>query len=187
LKFLPFWPDPNTPPERGFNYTSSTSDPLDRDGVIASIDFKTSATSRWYSRFIFDSEPTAFNTAINLFRTLNPLRTWSQNIRNVASIGPHAVNEFGVHFFRRPYSPGAGGSASPTDFASTLGIPNFPSRTVDRIGVPTVSVTSLLQLGDLGSRGAVNIGNWELRDSLSLVKGAHSFKAGYHFRRHYNL
>ena len=58
---------------------------------------------------------------------------------------------------------------------------------MDRIGVPTVSVTSLLQLGDLGSRGADNIGNWELRDSLSLVKGAHSFKAGYHFRRHYNL
>jgi hypothetical protein len=187
LKFMEFWPKANTPPERGFNFTSNSSDPLDRNGVITSIDLRTSANSRWQGRFIFDSQPTNLNTAIDVFRAKHGLRTWSQNIRNVRSIGARAVNEFGVHFFRRPYNPGAGRSSSPDDFASTLGIPNFPSRTVDRIGVPNVAVTSLLLVGDNGTRGFVNIGNWEVRDSFSFVKGSHSLKAGYHFRRHYNL
>ena len=53
---------------------------------------------------------------------------------------------------------------------------------MDQTGVPRVSITNLLPLGDGGNFGPVPEGNWEVKDNVSWTQGSHLFKAGYHFR-----
>lgn len=183
-KFLQFWPAPNTA-GRGFNYTSSSPSPSDNDEIIARIDFKTSANSRWSGRFIYNNQPLLFANPLVVFTRTDNLSNWSQNITNTRTIKNNYVNEFGIHFYRRPYFPGSGRSQSPADFGKTLGIPNWPFNQVDSIGVPVVSITGFLTVGDGGSFGPVPEGNWQIKDNFTFTKGAHLIKAGYEYRRQY--
>jgi carboxypeptidase family protein/TonB-dependent receptor-like protein len=185
-KLLAFWPNPNTP--GSLNYTSTNSSAnQDNDQVIVKIDWKTSEKSRWSSRFIHDNAPFNSVNVIDTFRRVDPLSTWAQNITNSRVIGPRTVNDFGFHFFRRPYYAGGGKGPLAKGFGLTLGIPNFPLRPIDVDGVPSTTVTGFTLLGDRNFAGPVNIGNWEVRDNFAFDRGAHAFKAGYHFRRHYNF
>jgi len=185
-KLASFWPDPNTAGRLNYTSRNSSAD-QDNDQVVAKVDWKVSDGNRWSGRFIHDNAP--FNTinVIDLFRRVDPLSTWAQNLTNSRVVANGTVNDFGFHFFRRPYFPGRGGSTLAKGFGLSLGIPNFPLREIDVDGVPTTMVTGFANLGDRGLAGPVNIGNWEVRDNLAFDRSAHSFKAGYHFRRHYNF
>jgi hypothetical protein len=186
LKFLPFWPDPNT--AGAINYTSTNSNAnSDRDQIIVKFDFKFSERNRWSGRFLYDTSPINFAYVIDIFRRTDPLKTWGQNITNTRVIGNNIVNDFGVHFYRRPYFPGAGRSQTPDNFGASLGIPNFPKYPADVDGVVPLTVTGYTALGDRSLLGPVNIGNWEVRDQVAFNVKSHSLKAGYHYREHYNL
>src|SRR6185369_4518347 len=139
-KFLPFWPDPNTVGR--LNYTCGTCTVNDdRHQVIAKVDFKTSDNDRWSSRFIYDYFPIRGTNPIQTFSRVDPLGTWALNLVNTHTFHNTVVNEFGGHFFRRPYSPGMGEpSQSPQDFDKNLGLPNFPRSTADQVGVLQLNV-----------------------------------------------
>lgn len=188
-RFLGFWPEPNTP--GALNFTCSTCTVKDdRAQVIAKTDFKTSNTNRFSGRFIWDSFPIRQLNAIQLFSRVDPLGTWAANLVNTHTFGPTVVNEFGVHYFRRPYSPGRGSpSASPKDFNRTLGLPNFPRSQADvNKGVMGLSVPGFLPLGDAFWYGQAPIGNFpEIKENLSFYRGAHSFKTGYQLRRNFSF
>src|SRR5262249_11905101 len=106
----------------------------------------------------------------------------AQNITNTRTIGSKVVNEVGLHWYRRPYFPGVQTSPVPPDFPQTLGIKNFPSKTVDTRGGPRLGINNLPRVGDGGNYGPVPEGNWEVKDNVSWTQGSHLFKAGYHFR-----
>ena len=55
-KLLPFWPSPNTPGPLNYTSPDSTAN-LDNPQFISRLDIKTSDSSRWVGRFIWDSSP----------------------------------------------------------------------------------------------------------------------------------
>jgi hypothetical protein len=185
VKLLQYWPAPNTT-GRGFNFTGTSNAALDKWEILAKVDFRTSAKSRWSARFLYSDNPNLQVNTIDYFTVTNPLFNVGQNLTNTRTFGTSVVNEWGIHYYRRPYFPGfAIQEKLGPDFAKGLGIKNFPSKTVDTFGVPRVSVTNLLAIGDIGNFGPVPEGNWEVKDSVSWTRGAHLFKAGYHFRQQF--
>lgn len=186
-QFLDFWPAANTAGSLNFTcYTCRVRD--DRAQVITKIDFKTSNSDRWFGRFIWDSFPIRHENAIQIFSRIDPLSTWAGNFVNVHTFSPTVVNEFGIHYFRRPYSPGMGeASGSPQDFDTNLGLPNFPRSTADAQGVMALSVPGYLALGDSTWHGEAPIGDWEVKDNLSFYKGSHSLKVGYEWRKNFTF
>ena len=177
------WPSPNTDISRGFNYTSASNAPGNRNEYIVRMDIKTSDDSRWMGRFLYNQRPITFVNVVDAFTVINGLDNWAQNVVNTRNFGPTVVNELGLHFYRRPYNPGfpPGGP----DLASQLNFPNWPKRGVDLLGTPTTIVTGYPSIGSRGNRGPVPEGQWELKENVSWTKGNHYLKAGYHYRYHY--
>lgn len=184
-QFLQFWPASNTGGTLNFTCTTCTLKD-DRAQTIAKVDFKTSESDRWSARFIWDSFPIRHVNPIQIFSRIDPLSTWAQNLVNTHTFSRTVVNEAGIHYFRRPYSPGLGNpSGSPQDFDRNLGLPAFPRSESDAQGVLDLSVPGYLGVGDSYWHGAAPIGNWEIKDQLSVVKGSHSLKFGYEWRRNF--
>ena len=184
-QFIQFWPAPNTPGALNFTCTTcSLKD--DRSQVIAKVDFKTSQSDRWSARFIWDTFPIRHVNAIQTFSRIDPLSTWAMNFVNTHTFKSTMVNELGLHYFRRPYSPGFGPpSGSPQDFDKSLGLPNFPRSEADAQGVMNLTVPGYLVLGDSYWHGKAPIGNWEIKENLAFNKGAHSLKVGYEWRKNF--
>ncbi|MEO7652229.1 MAG: TonB-dependent receptor [Bryobacteraceae bacterium] len=183
-KLIGFYPEPNTT-GRGFNYINPKAT-NDRDSYqyIGKIDWARTASDRWAGSFVNDSTPVIANSPVDIFSVVSPLKTWIFNIRNTRTIGTSVVNDAGIYLFRRAYSPTF---VQRPGFGATLGIPQLTQTYVDLNGVPITSVTGLVNIGDQSLSGVVPIGQWEVRESLSFNKGAHSIKAGYNFRRQFFL
>ncbi len=187
-KFIPLWPDPNFT-GASYNYVSpNSSSSQSTNQYIAKIDFAESDRSQWSARFMRDSSPILQTRAFQAFSFQDPLDTWSQNLSNTRTFSPRVVNEFGAHYFMRPYTLTAGGADQFRGFGPSLGIPNWPRTSIDVDGVPGVAISGYVtSIGSGGTKGNVNVGNYEIKDNLTFLHGAHSFKAGYHFRRHFNF
>ncbi|MEO7652775.1 MAG: hypothetical protein ABIZ80_20125, partial [Bryobacteraceae bacterium] len=187
-KFLPIWPDPNIPLTLGQNFISPNSTlNEDQNQWTTKVDWNFSPTDRWYARFVWDERPLTRANVIQRFNLLDPLETYGATVANTRTFKGTYVNDFSVHLFRRPYFPGEYLSAGGEGFGKTVGWPNFPIASADVDGVPLLSITGYTGFGDGSLRGAVPIGNWEVKDNLSFNKGAHFLKMGYHWRRHYNF
>ena len=181
-KLVTFYPDPNTAGQ-AFNFTSpDSSNNANNNQFIAKVDFRVTDTDRWSARFLWDDSPITRVAAINVFRRVDPLSSFSQTISNTRTIKARYVNQFSANFYRRPYY--AGFQSSSPGFGRTLGIPNFPSSVTDENGVPVTAVTGLLTIGDGTQTGPSITGHWEVRDHLTFSKGAHFLKTGYQWRRH---
>ncbi|MEO7651825.1 MAG: hypothetical protein ABIZ80_15285, partial [Bryobacteraceae bacterium] len=183
-KLIAFYPDPNTT-GRGFNYLNpkSTND-RNTYQYIAKIDWAHTSSDRWAGSFVNDSSPIILNSAVDTFSVAAPYKTWISNMRNTRTFGPSVVNDAGIYLFRREYNPTF---VQRPGFGATLGIPQLTQTFVDLNGVPTTSVTGMINIGDQSLAGVVPIGQWEVRESISFNKGAHSVKAGYNYRRHFML
>ena len=186
LKLLAFYPDPNTDPSRGFNHTSTSSREDDTNQYLVKMDFKTSENSRWSGRFMYEER--AFQNAgqIEIFGSDAKLTQWLQNITNTRTIKDNIINEFGFHFYRRPYNPGTPWIPARSGFGQSLGIRNWPRAGIDFDGVPQIFMSGMKAIGD-GVFGTVPTGNWEIKDNVSLIRGSHFIKLGYHYRYQYIL
>lgn len=186
-KLLPLWPSPNHS-GAAYNYVSSNSVvPQATDQYIGKIDFAESAVSRWAGRYFWDSTPIVSTNVFQAFAYRDPLKSWSQNLTNTRTLSPRLINELGAHYFMRPYTLIGGGSAFP-NFGPSLGIPGWPVRPLDQDGVPRITISGYVTgIGNGSSGGKVSSGNFEIKDNLTFIQGAHAIKAGYHLRRHLNF
>lgn len=183
-KLLSFWSLPNTPGLLNFTSPDSTSN-QDNPQVIARIDFRTSQSSRWAGRFIWDASPIASAHIFSIFSAVQPLSTYGQTISNTRSIGSVLSNSASIHWFFRSYV--AGPSNPKPELPLSLGIPELLVSKVDQTGVPKVEVQGISGIGDVGVLGHANLGNWQVKDDISLGRGNHTFRAGVEFRQHYNF
>ena len=90
---------------------------------MAKIDFKTGPNSRWSGRFMYDEQPYLVTNPIDFFTRTDTLTNWAQNITNTRTFGAKVVNEFGFHWYRRPYYPGFQHSAVPDNSPARLASP----------------------------------------------------------------
>ena len=183
-KLLPFWPSPNTLGPLNYTSPDSTAN-LDNPQLISRLDLKTSDSSRWAGRFIWDSSPQVATHTFSAFSAVQPLRTFGQSLSNTRTFGSHLTNAASVHWFFRPYI--AGPSNPKAELARDLGIPELLQSEVDRSGVPKVTIQGFTGIGDSGALGHANLGNWQAKDDLSLSKGNHTLGGGIEFRQHYNF
>ncbi len=183
-KLLPFWPSPNTPGPLNYTSPDSTAN-LDNPQFISRLDIKTSDSSRWVGRFIWDSSPQVSTHPFSVFSAVQPLRTYGQSISNTRTFGSRLLNAASVHWFFRPYV--AGPSNPKPEVARHLGISELLESEVDRSGVPSVVSQGYTGIGDSGALGHANLGNWQVKDNLSLSKGSHTLGGGIEFRQHYNF
>ena len=86
------------------------------------------------------------------------------------------MNAASVHWFFRPYV--AGPSNPKPEVARHLGISELLESEVDRSGVPSVVSQGYTGIGDSGALGHANLGNWQVKDNLSLSKGSHTLGGG---------
>ena len=180
-KLLPYWPEPNT--SGALNFTSPDSrSPVDNPQIIARVDLKTSDVSRWAGRFVWDSHHWTSTRPFSTFSARHPLSTWGQVLSYDRSLGAKAQNVASFHWFRRPYET----ARPPTRGVEDLGIPELLESEVDRAGIPVVEVQGYTGIGDYPYLGPSSLGNWQVKDDLSLLQGDHALKIGLHYRRHYN-
>ncbi len=186
-RLLKFWPEPNTPGALNFTSPNSSAN-SDNPQFIARVDLRVSDNNRWSGRFAQNSAITLLTDAIQEFSYEQPLDTWAQEITNTRTFKAAFVNTASFHFFRRPYFLGV--KNPHVAEAQALGIPALGlSRVNPSGGLPRVSVTGFLGIGDSGSPpgGAVHIGNWQAKDDFSFQREGHFLKTGLEYRRHYNF
>jgi hypothetical protein len=185
-KLASFYPAPNT--VSTYNYTSpTTSNPSNPNQLLARVDVSTSPNDRWYGRFFWDKNINLDLSPISTFDEADSIGNWSQMFNNTRTFGPNLVNEFLASFYRRDYFVGPAGSLNPSvaGIDQTLGIANFPTTPIDHYGMVDILITGYIQLGSVVYKGPVNEGNWQAKDTISFVKGAHSLKGGFEWQHQY--
>jgi hypothetical protein len=190
IGILPFIPAGNVDPVAGIYSDNSQKDRVQDDKAGQRVDFINQKTGNWswYYHFddsnVFRSLPAA---SVPGFPTFTPTRAQQIVMSNTKTLGPRAVNEARVSFFRTGTTTDVpkGSFAKLSDLgfitgAGTLGIvpsgpPGFPET------VPPISFNNFsIGVPTLTTNQPNN--TWMLNDGLSLVKGSHALKFGGEFR-----
>ena len=181
-KLLGFWPAPNTP--GSLNFTSpDSSAPYDNPQFITRLDLKTSETSKWSGRFLWNSGPYLSIRPFSEFSSTQPLHTYGQSISNHRNLAGGIQNVASVHWTRRPYNSDI--SNPKTDAVQGLAVPELQAEEIDRNGIPTVEIQGFTGIGDMSLLGRSIVGNWQVKDNIAFQKGQHGIKAGVEFRQNY--
>src|SRR5579871_1720637 len=187
---LPFIPLGNVDPVSGIYSDNSQKNRISDNKAAQRVDFINDRWGSWSWYYHFD-DSTVFNAlpsaAVSGFPSFTPSRAQQIVMSNTKTLGPGAVNEARVSFFRTSTTTDRpkGGFAQLSDLgfvtgAGTLGInpsgpPGFPQYVPQlyfnnfSIGVPTLTTTQPNN-------------TWMLTDGFSMVKGSHSLKFGGEFR-----
>ena len=187
---LPYIPVPNLDPVNGLYSNDSQKNSVRDDKIGERVDFNNMKTGAWSWYYHFD-DSTAYNAlplaSVPGFPSVTPTRAQQMVMSNTKTLGPSAVNEFRVSFFRtsthKDEPEGSFAKLSSLGFVTgdgSLGIvpsgpPGFPQTVPPMyfvnfaIGVPTLTT------------GQPN-NTYMATDGFSKVTGKHSLKIGGEFR-----
>src|SRR5580700_9362699 len=190
IGILPYIPVGNIDPNAGLYSDNSQKDRIQDDKTGQRVDFINQKTGNWSWYYHFD-DSTVTNAlpaaSVSGFPSLTPSRAQEIVMSNTKTLGPTAVNEARVSFFRTSVTKdkpkGSFASLSDLGFVTgvgTLGInpsgpPGFPQYVPQiyfnnfAIGEPTLTTTQPNN-------------TWQLSDNFSKVSGNHSLKFGGEFR-----
>jgi len=185
LKLLEFYPPPNVA-GAGLqrNYLALQNNRTDKDQFTQRIDFVESAKSSWFGRYSWGDEQ-AIAPALKLNGTNLQTHVNQWMIDNTRVLRPNIVNEFRFgysHFFN---SFGRE-LAFQRDVVKELGLTAVGLNDPPPVawGIPAVSITGFSGFGDDSEGPYVNYNHtFQWTDSLSWIRGAHSFKFGADIRR----
>src|SRR6266478_224788 len=187
---LPFIPVGNIDPNTGLFSDSGQKNRIQDDKAAQRVDFVNQMTGNWSWYYHFD-DSNAFNALPNAsvpgFPSFTPTRAQQIVMSNTKTLGPTAVNEARVSFFRtatiKDKPKGSFAKLSDLGFVTgicTLGInpsgpPGFPEYMPQmgfnnfNVGVPTLTTTQPNN-------------TWTFSDGFSKVHGSHTLKFGGEFR-----
>ena len=183
-KFLQFYPSPNLTPGAGstINFQQSQGAPRNKDQFILRLDFTESAKSQWFGRYSWNDE-NQLNEGL-LLNGNKVLTNVEQYVgSNIRVFSPAVVNEarFGYNRF---FNSAGRQLAFQRDVVTELGIPGLSGGTPVTYGIPGISLTKYSGFGDDSDGPYANDNNsLQFVDSLSIVRGLHSFKIGGEYRR----
>ena len=190
IGILPYIPVGNVDPNAGLYSDNSQKNRIQDDKTGQRVDFINQKTGNWSWYYHFDDSTVTSAlpaASVSGFPSLTPSRAQEIVMSDTKTLGPTAVNEARVSFFRTSVTKdkpkGSFAKLSDLGFITgigTLGInpsgpPGFPQY-VPQIyfnnfvtGVPTLTTTQPNN-------------TWQLSDNFSKVAGAHSLKFGGEFR-----
>jgi len=191
IGILPYIPLPNLDPSLGLYSDNSQKNRLQDDKAGQRVDLNNEKTGNWYWYYHFD-DSNVFNALPNGppsvpgFPSFTPTRAQEIVMSNTKTLGPGAVNEARVSFFRTSTHAneprGSFAKLSDLGFVTgpgTLGIipnePGFPQY------VPQLTFNSFTTGVPALATGQPN-NTWQLSDGFSKVMGNHNLKFGGEFR-----
>ncbi len=190
IGILPYIPLPNLDPATGTYSDDSQRNTVRDDKAAQRVDFNNVKTGNWSFYYHFD-DSTVYNAlpaaSVPGFPGETPARAQEGVMSNIKTLGPTAVNEFRVSFFRTATTTnkpeGSYANLSDLGFVTgpgTLGIiPSGPAgfpQTVPPIYFNSFSIgVNTLTTGQPDN-------TWQFSDSFSKVAGPHSLKFGGEFR-----
>jgi hypothetical protein len=200
MKLIALFPDPNIPSAvarqgvpgswtGGANYQFQYSVPVDTLSYDVRIDHTLNTNNRIFGRFSnytvdrqdppWTSNPVAGN---GNFATQYHIRGKSVALSWTDAISSSMVNELRGGFSRDYAHSDPLGLAVGTSLASNYGLTGVPNGPADA-GIPPINISELTRLGTAPWRPQVQIAQvWQLLDTLSWLKGDHSFKFGFEHR-----
>lgn len=187
-KLAALYPAPNAPGISPFTFASSPKIPDNADSFDVRLDRNISQNDTMFGVYDFYSERAKVETgpfpnplATGGFTAINRLRgmvlgvTWDHIFR------PDLVNDFRLGFNRirsisAPLAPQ--GSA-----AQQFNIPGAPNNQFV-FGLPFITVSGFNFLGTAGWRPQFQVSQvYQLLDNLSYIRGTHSYKFGFEYKR----
>ncbi len=200
MKLLALYPDPNIPSAvarqglpgswtGGSNYQFQYSDPNDTYSYDVRIDHSFNQNNRIFGRFsdftVDRQDPpwtSNFVAGNGNFATQYHIRGKSVALSWTDVLSPSVLNELRGGFSRDFAHSDPIGVQLGTSAAGTYGLTGIPASPFDA-GIPPINIGGLQRLGTAPWRPQVQIAQvWQLLDTLSWLKGDHSFKFGYEFR-----
>ena len=185
--FVPFYPLPNKAPANASganNFVTNYSQVLTRDAYLAKGDYNLTDKDRVSFRYMYNSDNLDYSTVMTNIGAENRVPALRhQNFyygTYTRTITPTVVNEFRFTFgdrinWSRAY--GLGGN-----WPSTLGLKGVPDD-----AFPAIAVSGLRTMGSTAQeRRQLPIRQFQYVDNLSWIRGRHSLKFGYEFRRSIN-
>ena len=177
--FLPFYPGPNT--SNGFyNYVPSSRNTVDKFDIRADHYFSRSdsLTSTFSFNQVANYAPGAFpaNGGVNQY-----VRRQAAAMSETHTFGPAMLNELRLNYVRTRESNSQQGLG--TNYTVQSGIGGFDQQSASFPGFPGLSIS-----GYLGFNGNAFVpiifrdNTWEIGDSMTWLRGAHTIKAGGLFR-----
>ena len=187
LKLLAYYPLPNraaTNLAGANNYVANGVNTLTHDFWSVKVDHNFGAKDRISGRYLFNRDNT---NVISPFPTQGPDPT-TFNIANqksalgdwIHTLTPSTVNELRVNIARRiahALSAGVGG-----DYDQKIGLTGVAGN-----AFPNIQASGLVALGNVNQeRQQYPIDQQQIVENISTLKGRHSLKAGFEFRRSRN-
>jgi hypothetical protein len=200
-KLLALYPNPNIPSavarqgQAGSwngspNYQFQYAVPNDTYSYDVRIDHNLNANNHIfgrYSNFTVDRQDPPWTSDPNAgngnFATQYRIRGKSLGLAWTDVLGSSMVNELRGGFNRDYAHSDPIGLQLGQSAASTVGLNGIPAGPNDA-GIPPINITGLQRLGTAPWRPQVQIAQtWQLLDTLSWLKGSHSYKFGFEHRR----
>ena len=186
LKFLKYYNSASTLGAN--NFTQTSSQPLNRDGLVVRIDFIESSNSQWMGRYNWGDENTSTQN-LNLAGTKVLTHYKQYTGSNTRSLTSNLVNviRFGYTSFFNSLGTLSAGSL---DVVAEIGIPNQNSGAEITWGIPNVAFNGggFTGIGDANDGPfAIDNNTLQIVNKLSWVHGKHTFGFGGEYnRQNYN-
>jgi hypothetical protein len=178
--FLPLVPE--SPSGR---VTALSPTRIDDDMLMVRVDLQQSAKNSVFANYYRDrslrNRPTLAAGNIPGYQSSSDLtNTHVASLSDTYTFSPTLLNEFKVSFLRSASTHGAEPTIEPRELG--INMPKYPAG-----GTLSLSVGSLFSFGSAG-RVVFTSNNWQLRDTMSWIKGRHNIKFGaellhMHFRQ----
>ena len=189
VKLLHYYEAANVPgASLNSNYVQSNGAPVNRDGFVLRLDFVESPKSQWMGRYSWGDENQA-TQSLNLAGN-KILTNYEQYVgSNTRTLTPNLVSETRFGYTRFFNSIGTF-LAFNTDVITSLGIAGFSGGTPVTWGIPNIVFNGdgFNAIGDSTDGPYANDNNtMQFIESLSWIKGKHTFKFGFEYnRQNYN-
>ena len=164
------------------NYVRPQSSPNNRDGFVLRVDFVEASKSQWSGRYSWGDENTSSEgLTLDGSKLITNYDQYAGS--NTRTFSPKIVNEARFGYTRFFNSVGTY-LAFTRDVVGEIGIPNLSGGLPVTWGIPGVGLTGYNGFGDSSEGPYVN-NNKSLQfvDSLSWIKGNHTFRFGGEYMR----
>jgi carboxypeptidase family protein len=177
-KLLEFYPAPNNGTSGLVNnYLSLQDRVIDKYQYTQRMDLVQGTKSAWMGRYSYGKEGQVM-PALDLNGTKLDTRVHQAVVGNTLTLSSTLVNEFrfGYNYFFNTFGREL---ANVRDVVKELAIPGLSNFSSEAWGIPSVGITGFSGFGD-DTEGPYTNRNraFEFNDSVSWIRGRHSFRAG---------
>jgi hypothetical protein len=177
-QLLEFFPEPNNG-TGGLtnNYLSLQNRVINKNQYTQRMDFVQSSASSWMGRYSYGKED-ELTPQLKLNGTKLNTSVQQVALGNTWTVSSTLVNEFrfGFNYFFNTFGREL---AFERDVIKELNIPGLALNPPEAWGIPAISITGFSPFGDSTEGPYTNRNKaFELADSVSWIRGRHSFKAG---------